>query len=186
MKTRLFVAMAAMAAALGACQSIPEDMTLVEYCADAKKANRDVCKVNVEIDGQKQALAQTNMSVSEARLLASDALSRANAAQASADAAMTKANEPLNCETRTLNRTNTGTCSPGYKVVSCTQTRYTTRAGGLSFLREINDVECRFNDKVLEVQVRCCAAGDVPLVTPVSQPEPVPATPAPRTPQTTS
>jgi hypothetical protein len=39
------------------------------------------------------------------------------------------------------------------------QTRYTTSAGGLAILRSINDTECRFNTRVLEMQVRCCHVG---------------------------
>ncbi|MEZ5947040.1 MAG: hypothetical protein R3C04_09375 [Hyphomonas sp.] len=61
------------------------------------------------------------------------------------------------CETRTIQQSNVGTCRPGYTVTSCTQTRFTYRAGGPSILREINDQQCRFQDKVLEMQVRCCA-----------------------------
>jgi hypothetical protein len=84
------------------------------------------------------------------------------------------------CVTRTLNRTRTGTCDPGYTLTGCTQTRYTHRAGGMAILRSVSDTECRYNSQVLEVQVRCCAMG----------PNPPPATmvrdqtpPAPETPQ---
>lgn len=161
------LAAAAMFAALAAgCQQIPENMSVAEYCADADHANKDVCKVNVEIDGQKRALAQTNMTLSEARMVANDALSRASAAQAAAEKAQSTADlaqkaSVMNCETRTVQRAKVGACAPGYKVQSCVQTRYTFRAGAPSILRAIGDDGCRFQDRVLEMQVRCCAMGDV-------------------------
>lgn len=171
-----------LAGVAGACQSIPKEMTLVQYCANPDKAGRDVCKVNTEIDGQKQALAQTNMSLSEARMVANDALSRANAAQAAADnanaAVMAAVERPLNCETRTIQRTKVGSCSPGYKLVSCTQTRYTTRAGAPSIMRAVTDDSCRFQDQVLEVQVRCCTAAQTATPLPASEVA-EPAQPAP-------
>jgi hypothetical protein len=157
----LFLAMTA------GCQQIPESMSVAEYCADANHATKDVCKINVEIDGQKRALAQTNMTLSEARMVANDALSRASAAQAAAEQAQAMATAAqkasvMNCETKTVQRSKTGACAPGYKVQSCVQTRYTFRAGAPSILRAIGDDGCRFQDKVLEMQVRCCAMGDVP------------------------
>ena len=82
-----FLAAAAVAAvglAATACQQIPEDQTVVQYCSNPDNVNKDVCKVNVEIDGQKRALSETNMSLSQARQIADSALSRANSAQASA------------------------------------------------------------------------------------------------------
>jgi len=72
----------------------------------------------------------------------------ANAALASID--------DLYCETQTIQQTNIGSCPVGLKLMSCTQTRYTFRAGGPSILREINDETCRFHDRVLEMKVRCC------------------------------
>ena len=172
MTIRMFAAAGAAALMLASCQSIPADMSLTDYCADPGKANRDVCKVNAEIDSQRLALNQVNMSLAEARLVVNDALSRANAAQAAAARAQQAADaarqHTLTCETRTLNSTQVGTCAPGYKIVSCTQTRYSYSAGAPSMLREINDQECRFRDRVLEVQVRCCTAGPVPLLTPDS------------------
>jgi hypothetical protein len=54
-------------------------------------------------------------------------------------------------------------CREGFTLTSCQQTRYTYRAGGPSILREINDQQCRFHDRVLEMQVRCCGtASSVP------------------------
>jgi hypothetical protein len=61
-----------------------------------------------------------------------------------------------------MNRTRTGSCDPGYTLTGCTQTRYTTRAGGMAILRSVSDTECRSNSQVLEVQVRCCAMGPNP------------------------
>lgn len=153
-----------MMAALGmtACTSIPRDMTVAQYCANPDKANENVCRLKVEIDGQSTALSDTNMRVSEAFNLVGQAQSAADQARADAAAAMAKAEEALakedqmQCETRTIQKSNVGTCREGYTLTSCTQTRFTTRAGGPSILREINDQQCRFQDRVLEMQVRCC------------------------------
>lgn len=164
MKVKILLAMAALAMSAAACQSIPREQTVAEYCADARRANKDVCKINVEIDGQRQALSQTNLRLSEARALAEQALSTAQRAETAAQ---------FNCQTRTLSRTAIGSCDPGYKVMSCTQTRYTYRAGGPSILREINDEQCRFNSRVLEMQVRCCATGQPPVIAPATTADPV-------------
>jgi hypothetical protein len=155
-----------LAMALAGCQNlIPQDMSVADYCANPDKAQEDVCRLKVEIDGQSTALSETDMRLSDARGVADSAASAAATAQATADAAMQRANEAMAktdemvCETRTVQKTDTGTCRPGYTLTSCAQTRYTTRAGGLSFLREINDEKCRFNERVLEMQVRCCNTG---------------------------
>lgn len=145
-----------------ACMNIPREMTVAEYCANPRKANENVCRLKVEIDGQSVALADTNMRLSEAFRLTAEAQATADSAKADAAAAMAKAEEalarkdPMVCETRTVQKTNIGTCREGYTLTSCTQTRFTYRAGGPSILREINDTQCRFNDRVLEMQVRCC------------------------------
>jgi hypothetical protein len=166
-----------LAMAAAGCQQIPKDMTVAEYCSNANNANKDVCKINVEIDGQRRSLAQTNMTLAEARAVADDALRRANSAQATADAAQAAVQKAtLNCETKTIQRQKSGACSPGYKLLSCTQTRYTFSAGAPSIMRKISDEGCSFQDRVLEMQVRCCAVGDVPTTTEAS------ATPAPTTP----
>ncbi len=180
----------ALAIAATACQQIPEDMTVVEYCASPDNLNKDVCKVNVEIDGQKRALAETNMSLSQARQIADNALARANNAQSSADAAKATADAAMtqaqfNCETKTVQRSKTGTCGEGYRVLSCVQTRFTYSAGAPSILREISDEGCRFNDKVLEMQVRCCTTGPAPVQTEASTPV-VPQPTAPQTPAQSS
>ena len=161
---KLFAGAAALVLVSG-CQMIPSDQSIAEYCSTPDHSDEGVCRLKVEIDGNTTAIADTDMRVSEARALAASATEAAAAAQSSADAAMARANEAMSrkeevvCETRTIRQTDTGTCRPGYALTSCTQTRYTTRAGGLSFLREINDEKCRFNSRVLEMQVRCCAAG---------------------------
>jgi hypothetical protein len=187
MSLKTFAAAVAMALAATACQAIPDDMTVVEYCSNADNLNKDVCKVNVEIDGQKRALAETNMSLSQARQIADSALARANSAQSSADAAKAAADAAMtqaafNCETKTVSRAKVGACGTGYKVQSCVQTRFTYRAGAPSILREISDDGCRFNDQVLEMQIRCCTTGPKPEPTeaaaPVTEQPTAPQTPA--------
>jgi hypothetical protein len=171
------IAMAAIAvfglAGLSACATgHTGKKSLAEYCANTRNADTDICKVNTEIvgvDGRAKA----------AQSRADEAMTMATAARARADEAYTR-QDNVYCETRTLNRTNVGTCSSGYTLVSCTQSRYTTRSGGPSIMREINDQQCRFNDRVLEMKVRCCMAGMSALPT-----EPVPE-PAPRTRRGTS
>jgi hypothetical protein len=152
------------ALAIGACQQIPREQTVMQYCAKPERANKDICKINVEIDGQKKALADTNVSLSQARALAEEARTVASAAQTTANEALNR-QDAIYCETRTIQRTNIGSCSPGYKLVSCTQSRYTYRAGGPSIMRSIDDEQCRFHDRVLEMKVRCCMAGSAPLPT---------------------
>lgn len=161
-----------LAGTLAACQS-GDNITVADYCADPDKAWDNVCQLNVEVDGTKTALASTDLRLSEARSIADSALNAAsraqataNSAQASAASAQATANEArslaltsmddLHCETRTINKTDTGSCPANFRLMSCNQTRYTHRAGGLSILREINDQTCRFNTRVLEMKVRCC------------------------------
>jgi len=189
MSFKMIAAIAAMAMAAAACQQIPENMTVAQFCAQPDKANTDVCKINVEIDGQKRALASTDMSLARAREIADNALARANNAQSTADAALAAATDAksavatqaaFNCTTKTVQRSKTGSCGEGYKVQSCVQTRFTYSAGAPSILREINDEGCRFNDKVLEMQIRCCTTGPAPVVTDVA----APVTPQPTAPTT--
>ena len=116
MKLTMMVAVSAVAMALGACQSIPKEQTLAQYCGDVKHADKDVCKVNVEIDGQKTALASTNMTLSQARAIADKALAQANTAQQTALQAQQTAIDAqkaavLTCETKTIRRTSTGSSS---------------------------------------------------------------------------
>ena len=190
MNFRMIAAAVAMALSAAACQQIPEDMTVVEYCSNPDNVNKDVCKVNVEVDGQKRALSETNMSLSQARQIADSALSRANSAQASADAAKAAADAAMtqaafNCETKTVQKSKVGSCGTGYKVQSCVQTRFTYRAGAPSILREISDEGCRFNDQVLEMQIRCCTTGPKPEPTEAAAPVTERPT-APTTPQQSS
>ena len=169
MRISTILASAGFAMLLAGCTTIPGDTTVADYCANPSNVNENVCRLKVEIDGNATSLAQTNMRLSQARsvadsavMAAAEAQASADAAQATADRALSLANsamlkdEDLVCTTNTIQKTNVVTCQPGYKLMGCTQTRYTTRAGGLSFLREVNDKECRFNSRVLEMQVRCC------------------------------
>lgn len=163
-----WAAMAVTFVGLSACASFPSGTSVADYCANPQRAGEAVCQLSVEINGNRTALAETNMSLNEARAIANSALSAADRAQMTADAANRKADaalrradaalrpDDLDCETRVLQQTNIGTCRPGYTVMSCTQTRFTYRSGGPSILREIDDKQCRFHDRVLEMRVRCC------------------------------
>lgn len=185
MKNKHILTCMILAGAMAACQS-PENIAVADYCADPDKVWDNVCQLNVEINGTKTALANTDLKLNEARSIASSALSAAGRAQASADSAQATANEArsiastalasiddLHCETLTINKTDTGTCPANFRLMSCSQTRYTHRAGGLSFLREINDETCRFNSRVLEMKVRCCTVAQnrrqITYSTPVSR-----------------
>lgn len=165
MTPRKLIAGVLLAGAMAACQNTPNDISVADYCADPERAGEPVCQVSVDVNGTRTALADTNLRLSEARDMADAAMSAAEGAQSTADearqmanAALARANalDNLTCETRTINQTDTGTCPANYRLMSCTQTRYTTRAGRLSFLREIDNEKCRFNSRVLEMQVRCC------------------------------
>lgn len=157
MRLMSLAAIVGLTALVAGCQSIPRDMTVGEYCADQRRQFEDVCKINVEIAGTRTQLAQTDMRVSEARAIAEQARAAADAANARQD--------QMYCETRRLRNTAVGSCSTGYTMTSCTQTRFTTRSGGPSIMRSINDQQCRFNTPVLEMQVRCCMAGAAPAPT---------------------
>jgi len=159
----------ASAITLASCAGIPKDMSVADYCADARKTFENVCRLKVEIDGNATALSDTNMSLRDARSIADRALSAAGTAQVSADKANLLASQAmqraeaalgkvdnLTCKTRTIQKTKIGACEPGYTLMSCSQSRYTHRSGGVSILREIDDKQCRFHDRVLEMKVRCC------------------------------
>ncbi len=141
-------------------------MTVAEFCADPANSAAYVCEVKLELDGQSQKLSDTSLSLSDARAVADSAMAKADEASAKADEARSMAqsallsSEDLSCKTMTIQKTDVGSCEPGYTLMSCTQTRYTTARGGLSILREINDEQCRFNTRVLEMQVRCCATAN--------------------------
>lgn len=187
MSLKAIAAIASLAMAATACQAIPENMTVAQYCAQPDKANTDICKINVEIDGTRQSLAKTDMSLAQARQIADNALARANGAQTTADAALARADAAhtaiatqaaFNCTTKTVQKSKVGSCGEGYKVQSCVQTRFTYRAGAPSILREISDEGCRFNDQVLEMQIRCCTTGPAPVPTETAAPvQPQPTAP---------
>ncbi len=159
----LFGAVAVMLLA-GACSNLTGDMTIAQWCGeDPGRADTDICKQH-----------QDTMTLGD-RI--ANVLGIANRAQSTADQAMAR---NVVCVTRTLNRTRTGTCDPGYVLASCTQTRYTTRAGGMAILRSVNDMECRYNSQVLEVQVRCCAMGPNPPPATMVRDTPPPAPEAPQ------
>lgn len=125
-------------------------MTIAEWCsAEASRADTDICKQHRDTEEVRVSLGSRIAEV----------FGMSQRAQATADQAMAR---EMTCVTRTLSRTQTGSCDPGYTLTGCTQTRYTTRAGGMAIMRSINDTECRFNGRVLEVQVRCCAMGPNP------------------------
>jgi|GEM_PF-238060 len=170
-KIHLFTALSLLGA-MTACQST-DNISVADYCANSEKASENVCQLHVEMNGTRTALAQTDLNLKEARAIADSAVGAAAQAQSTAENALANANraqstadearslalsslDDLHCETRTINKTDTGSCPANFRLMSCAQTRYTHRAGGLSFLREINDETCRFNSRVLEMKVRCC------------------------------
>jgi hypothetical protein len=171
MRIASIVAAAALAVFAAACASRTGDMTIAQWCADDPgRANTDICKQHADTEEVRTSLGQRIAEV----------FGIANRAQSTADQAMAR---QITCVTRTLNRTRTGSCDPGYTLTGCTQTRYTTSAGGMAILRSVNDTECRFNARVLEVQVRCCAMGPNPppatMVRDTAPPEPEAPPPAP-------
>ena len=166
MRILIVAAAAAMALFAAGCANRTGEQSIAEYCADSSHSNFDLCKQHADTEEVRTSLGQR----------IADTLGIANHAQATADQAMSR---NMACVTRTLRRTSTGTCDPGYTLTGCTQTHYTERAGGVAILRSISDTECRFNSRVLEVQVRCCAMGpNLPPATMVSA-APTPAMPPP-------
>ena len=169
MRIASMIAAAALALFAAGCANRTGDMTIAEWCAaDAGRVNTDICKQHTDTEEVRTSLGQRIAEV----------FGVANRAQATADQAMSR---EITCVTRTMNRTRTGSCDPGYTLTGCTQTRYTSRAGGMAILRSVSDTECRYNSQVLEVQVRCCAMGPNPP--PATQVRdtipPEPETPAP-------
>jgi len=169
MRIASIFAAAALALLATACANRTGDQTIAQWCAeDSSRADTDICKQHADTEEVRTTLGSRIAEV----------FGVANRAQATADQAMTR---NIMCVTRTLNSTQTGTCDPGYTLTGCTQTRYTSRAGGMAILRSINDTECRYNGRVLEVQARCCAMGPNPP--PATQVRdvvpPRPQTPAP-------
>lgn len=159
--TRLLI-VAGIAALAAACATgHTGNKSLEAYCAIEGNADTDICKVNtaaVTRDNATRAVAQSGV----------DAAARA---QTTADQALAR-QDGVFCETRTLNRTDTGSCSAGYTLVGCAQSRYTTRSGGPTVMREMDDTHCRFATRVLEIKARCCMVGAA-----AAPKEPVPETP---------
>jgi hypothetical protein len=163
MRILSIVAVCALGLLAAGCANRTGDQTIAEWCAaDASRANTDICKQHADTETLSSRIA--------------DVFGVAHHAQDTADQAMAR---NVVCVTRTMRRVNAGTCDPGYTLTSCTQTHYGRRAGGMAIMRTINDSECRYNARVLEVQVRCCAMGPNPPPAPmVSDTTP----PAPQTP----
>ncbi|HVY04030.1 MAG TPA: hypothetical protein VG983_10275 [Caulobacterales bacterium] len=153
----LFAALAA--AAVVGCTSTLHGKQLAEYCAIERNQGKDLCAVNSEIQGVRADLAATTKT-------ANDALSLAQS-------------KNMACQTITLRHTASASCAAGYTLMGCTQTHYTKRAGGMAIIRAIDDQQCTFNSKVLEVQARCCMVG---APTQTAMAEPAPETPAPPAP----
>jgi hypothetical protein len=120
------------AAAAAGCTNTLKGRQLSEYCSDAKNADKDLCAVNGEIQKTRDQLAVTDRTANEAKSLA-------QTAKATADEANAKT---VNCTTKALRRVKSGACDAGYTLVGCTQTHYTTRAGGMAIMRSIDDKSC--------------------------------------------
>jgi hypothetical protein len=149
MRIAFILAAAVLALGAASCANRTGDQTIAEYCANSEHENHDICKQHRDLDTTRVTLSDRIAEV----------FGIANRADRTANEAM---NRQVVCVTRTMNSVREGSCDPGYVLTSCTQTRYTTRAGGMAIMRSINDTECRYNAQVLEVQVRCCAMGPNP------------------------
>ena len=155
LRTILFAALAVAGAA--ACTHTLNGKTLADYCSDSRNTTKDLCAVNTEIQSTRAQLAVTDKT-------ANDALAMATTAN----------NKNVVCQTVTLRRTKSASCAAGYTLMGCTQTHYTKRAGGMSIIRAVDDHQCTFAAKVLEVQARCCMVG-TPTQTAMAAPAPAPA-----------
>ena len=82
------IAAVALAAGVAACQGIPKEQTVAQYCAVPDHQDEGVCKLKVEIDGQSVALADTDMRLSQARNVADGAATAAAEAKELAAAAI--------------------------------------------------------------------------------------------------
>lgn len=141
----LFAMFAAVAAVATACATgHTGDKSVAEYCTDPKKADTDTCKVQAGVDANSAKITQVD--------------AKADAAMKAADAANAR-QDGMYCETRTVRYAKTGACSAGYTLVGCTQSRYWKRSGGVSIMREIDDQQCTYATKILEMKVRCCMVG---------------------------
>jgi hypothetical protein len=159
-RTIIFAAFAATAAV--GCTSTLNGRQLAEYCSVERNAGKDLCAVNKEIQATRADLAVTTKT-------ANDALSVANQANA----------KTVVCQTATLRHVKSASCGAGYTLMGCTQTHFTKRAGGMAIIRSVNDQQCTFSAKVLEVQARCCMVG-APTQTAMTTPAPAPAPEKPK------
>jgi hypothetical protein len=163
MRVVSIIAACALGLLASACADRTGNMTIADWCAqDASRANTDICKQHHDTETLGARVAEV--------------FGLTHHAQDTADQAMAR---NVQCVTRTLRRVQEGACDPGYTLTSCTQTHYGRRAGGMAILRTINDTQCHYNQRVLEVQVRCCAMGpNLPPATMVTDTQP----PAPQAP----
>lgn len=157
---RIIMVLAAFSAALGvgACANRSGDQTIAAYCGIAKHAGEDLCKVHRDVESTRAEVKRNREDLDATREVADRADRTASEALGLAQQANARG-QNLSCNTRTLRRTAVGSCENGYVLTSCSQSRYTTRAGGATVLRDINDQQCRFATRVLEMKVRCCAVG---------------------------
>ena len=162
------IAAAALTAMAAGCANRTGNMTIAEFCSNPDHNEYDICKQHRDTENVRTTLGDR----------ISDVFSRTERAQATADQAMAR---NMTCTTHTIRNRQTGSCpEAGYTLTSCVQTRFTRRAGGLAIPRAVNDSECRFNSRVLEMQVRCCRVGDdMPDTTTADQPPPQQAPAAP-------
>jgi hypothetical protein len=164
---RLLVVCGIAAVAAACATGHTGNRSLEEYCSIGDNAGTDICKVNAA------AVTRDNAT----RTVAQKGVDDAARAQSTAEAALAR-QDGVYCETRTFNRTDTGSCAAGYTLVGCAQSRYTYRAGGPTVMRDMDDQSCRFATRVLEIKARCCMVGSARAPS-----EPVnaekPATPAP-------
>jgi hypothetical protein len=162
-RTILFAALAATAAV--GCTSTLNGRQLGEYCSVERNAGKDLCAVNKEIQSTRADLAVTTKTANDAMSVATQANSKT-----------------VVCQTATLRHVKSASCAAGYTLMGCTQTHFTKRAGGMAIIRSVNDQQCTFSAKVLEVQARCCMVGaptQTAMVAPAPAPQAAPATPKP-------
>lgn len=165
---------------LAGCASRSGDESIAAYCANPNRAGFDICKVNSDLQSTRSDVARNRSDIDATRQIAEGASASAALAQQTAQQALSKPSDSLNCTTRTLRRAQVGSCDAGYVLTSCTQSRYTTSAGGPTVVRDIDDKQCRFATRVLEMKVRCCqvgATGYSTISTPPPPPQPTPPRP---------
>lgn len=158
MRLLRIAAAAALALGLAACASRSGDETIAVYCSDPGRANQDLCKVHAEVEATRGDVRRNADAIAETRTIANQALNAAGEARLAADAAYSR-QDGLHCVTRTVRRAQVGSCEAGYTLVGCSQSRYTTRSGGPTVIRNVDDTSCRFATRVLEMKLRCCHVG---------------------------